>query len=188
MWNIVKSFEFDFGHRVWSQSLQEEYALDTSCKCKFFHGHRGKILVTLEGNELENEMVTDFKHLNIFKKFIDEVIDHKFLWDINDPLLERECPSTSLLPISSFRGVLLSDDVSYKVIDIKEYHDSTLREKYEGFVFLPFVPTAENFAKWYFNILQCLLGNIISTSRVSIKSVTFFETPSSSATYYDYKK
>lgn len=183
MWEITKSFEFDFGHRVWSQSLKEEYALDTSCKCKYLHGHRGKILVTLEGRELEDGMVTDFKHLNIFKKFINDVVDHKFLWDMNDPLLSKECEGVNFIPVTSFESFLLKDSVSYKIIDIKEYYSSTLKEKYEGFVFLPFVPTAENFARWYYNLLQCFLLTLISSSRVRVKSVTFYETPSSSAVY-----
>lgn len=188
MWEITKSFEFDFGHRVWSQSLKEEYALDTSCKCKFFHGHRGKVFVTLAGTELEGGMVTDFKHLNIFKKFIDEVVDHKFLWDIRDPLLKVECPSVNFIDVSSFKDYVLRNDTMYKVIEIKEYFDSDMQEKYNGFVFLPFVPTAENFARWYFNLLQVFLGELISNSRVSIKSVTFYETPSSSATYYSFSR
>jgi len=91
-WKISKEFEFDFGHRVWSQSLNKEFSLENSCKCRFFHGHRGKIVVFLSSESLTNGMVTDFKHLNIFKKFVDDVLDHKFIFDIKDPVLPFELP------------------------------------------------------------------------------------------------
>ena len=40
-------------------------------------------------------MVTDFKHLNWFKQFIDDVLDHKFVLDINDPLFSTLLPQVN---------------------------------------------------------------------------------------------
>lgn len=86
-WDISKSFEFDYGHRVWSQKLNSEYSLDNKLACRHLHGHRGKVIVHLTSKKLENGMVTDFKHLNFFKKFLDDNVDHKFIFDINDPMI-----------------------------------------------------------------------------------------------------
>ena len=91
-WKISKEFDFCYGHRVWSQTLNPEFSLDSCLKCRHLHGHQGKILVYLEADELHNGMVTDFKHLNWFKQFIDDVLDHKFILDVNDPLFSTLLP------------------------------------------------------------------------------------------------
>jgi 6-pyruvoyltetrahydropterin/6-carboxytetrahydropterin synthase len=33
MWKISKSFEFNYGHRIATQELNKEFALDQQCKC-----------------------------------------------------------------------------------------------------------------------------------------------------------
>ena len=91
-WQISKQFDFCYGHRVWSQELNPEYSLDDCLMCRHLHGHQGKVLVHMESEKLENGMVTDFKHLNWFKKFLDDAIDHKFIIDINDPLFPTLLP------------------------------------------------------------------------------------------------
>ena len=91
-WKISKEFEFCYGHRVWSQTLNTEFSLDGCLKCRHLHGHQGKILVYLEASELKDGMVTDFKHLNWFKQFLDDTLDHKFILDINDPLFSTLLP------------------------------------------------------------------------------------------------
>jgi len=69
-WQISKQFDFCYGHRVWSQELNPEYSLDDCLMCRHLHGHQGKVLVHMESEKLKNGMVTDFKHLNWFKKII----------------------------------------------------------------------------------------------------------------------
>jgi len=88
-WTIDKSFDWCYGHRVWSQELNAEFTADegTCLACRHLHGHQGKLKVMLEGDELERGMVTDFKHLGWMKNFIDDVLDHKFIMYINDPLI-----------------------------------------------------------------------------------------------------
>ena len=88
-WTIDKSFDWCYGHRVWSQELNEKFTADgdTCLACRQLHGHQGKLKVMLEGDELERGMVTDFKHLGWMKNFIDDVLDHKFIMYINDPLI-----------------------------------------------------------------------------------------------------
>lgn len=85
VWTIDKQFGFDYGHRVWSQTLNAEYSIDSACVCRHLHGHRAQVHVFLEGEELHQGMVSDFKHLNWLKNFLDDNLDHKFIIDRNDP-------------------------------------------------------------------------------------------------------
>ncbi len=63
-WEIDKAFNFSYGHRVWTQTLNSEFSLDSQCTCRHKHGHEGLVKVYLSGNTLEQTgMVTDFKHL-----------------------------------------------------------------------------------------------------------------------------
>ena len=89
-WKIDKQFSFCYGHRVWSQQLEVEYCErgDANTKCRHLHGHEGLVHVFLEATNLERGMVTDFKHLGWLKNFLDDVIDHKFIIDMNDPHFE----------------------------------------------------------------------------------------------------
>lgn len=84
-WTISKSSNFSYGHRVFTQDLIEEYSGDTSCKCKWLHGHNADVTVYFEANELTRGFVTDFKHANWIAKFLDDVVDHKFIIDFHDP-------------------------------------------------------------------------------------------------------
>ena len=87
-WVIDKSFDYCYGHRVWSQTLDPKYSLDSCLACRHLHGHQGKVKLFLGANNLKHGMVTDFKHTNIFKKWLDDTLDHKFIIDMNDPLFE----------------------------------------------------------------------------------------------------
>lgn len=181
---ITKEFDFCYGHRVWSQTLNAEYSLDTCLKCRHLHGHQGKIAVSLEASHLTDGMVTDFKHLNWFKKWVDDVLDHKFIMDINDPLLPFECSHLydghreikgemiHFNPLEQYWTINLSriDALKYEV---------ALKEKYEGMVFVPFVPTSENLSKWFFEIVREKMLPL----KVQIYSVAFNETPKSMAQY-----
>lgn len=178
MWRIAKEFDFCYGHRVWSQSLNCEFSLDSCLKCRHLHGHQGKLIVYLESDKLEDGMVTDFKHLNWLKKWIDDVLDHKFIIDINDPILKADV----LLP--SFRKTdLVKEDIDgkhfYSVVGPWKYSGTVVDEIYEGLVFVDFVPTSENLSKWVFDIVQEKMSKI----GVKVKQVQFFETPKSQSNY-----
>ena len=86
MYTIDKQFEFEYGHRVWTQTLDERFSLDNRCICRHLHGHHAIVKLHLAAKELTDGMVTDFKHLNCFKQFLDDVLDHRFIIDENDPL------------------------------------------------------------------------------------------------------
>ncbi|HIP12735.1 MAG TPA: 6-carboxytetrahydropterin synthase [Arcobacter sp.] len=176
-WNISKQFDFCYGHRVWSQELNVEYALDDCLMCRHLHGHQGKILVHLESEHLENGMVTDFKHLNWFKKFLDDTIDHKFIVDINDPLYP------TLLPFYKDGNNLHTMEQDYKIPDLTHIKDEPLhiREMYEGFIIVDFVPTSENLSAWLLKIVDKKMSKI----GVKVSHIEYFETPKSRSVVYN---
>lgn len=190
-WTIDKSFDWCYGHRVWSQELNADFTgADGTClACRHLHGHQGKLKVMLEGDELTRGMVTDFKHLGWMKTFIDDVLDHKFIMDINDPLIVHECPEYTYRPFTSGTGKgpgELKLDLS-KCNHYDEgywmprqdilYTDAiqAIREKYEGMVFVDFVPTSENLSAWLLEIARKKMAKL----DVKVVAVEFWETPKS---------
>lgn len=172
MYTITKSFEFDYAHRVWNQSLNQQYSVDNMPKCKHIHGHHGVVAVTLMADKLnEGEMVTDFKHLNWFRDVIDDKFDHKLILDKRDPFIERYIPSLKSVP--GFEDFLfinraMSDD-SKIVAEIET-----------GIVLLDCVPTSENFARIFCELVASHMKDFANIQQVL---VTFSETPQSRATY-----
>jgi len=175
-WVISKEFDFCYGHRVWSQELNVEYALDDCLMCRHLHGHQGKIKVSLEDDKLKGGMVTDFKHLNWFKKFLDDTLDHRFIIDINDPLFE------TLLPLYQNKKNLISFDEGYQLPDMNLVQDEPthIKELYEGYVIVDFVPTSENLSAWLLKIVQKKMSKI----NVHVSKVEFWETPKSKSTVH----
>jgi len=170
-WNISKQFDFCYGHRVWSQELNKDFALDECLKCRHLHGHQGKIIVHLESNKLQNGMVTDFKHLNWFKQFLDDTLDHKFIVDINDPLF------STLLPHYKDKKNLVKFSEGFMIPDITIIQDEPvhIKEMYEGYVIVDFVPTSENLSAWLLQIVH----DKMKTIDVKATSLEFYETPKS---------
>lgn len=174
-WKISKEFDFCYGHRVWSQTLNTDFSLDGCLKCRHLHGHQGKILVYLEAKELKDGMVTDFKHLNWFKSFIDDVLDHKFILDINDPLFETLLPKVNKENLVKFTE-------GYYLVDLTELQDEEnyIIELYEGYVLVDFVPTSENLSAWFLKIVQEKMNDL----GIKVSHVEFLETPKSKSTFY----
>lgn len=175
-WNISKQFDFCYGHRVWSQELNKEFALDDCLMCRHLHGHQGKIIVHLESDTLHNGMVTDFKHLNWFKKFLDDTIDHKFIIDINDPLFD------TLLPHYKEKKAFHKMSQGFMIPDLTMVANepSHIQELYEGYIIVDFVPTSENLSSWLLQIVQEKMAKI----GVKVSHLEYFETPKSSSTVY----
>lgn len=185
---IGKQFDFCYGHRVWSQELIEGYSEDMCLACRHFHGHQGKIIVYLERidgkDDLDKGMVTDFKHLGWFKKWVDAVIDHKFIMDINDPLREK------LFPVTIFnKGDTEKFDKLFEFYDegyMKIWEDvySNLSkpeiELYEGLLFVDFIPTSENLSKWLCEVVNKKMNKI----GIECTQIQFFETPKSESNYF----
>jgi len=189
-WTIDKSFDWCYGHRVHNQSLNADFTgADGAClACSHLHGHQGQLKVMLEGDELIRGMVTDFKHLGWMKTFIDDVLDHKFIMDINDPLLPHEVPDYYRNTIATgdthivSGALLLSRCTEYPEgywtprLDLLPSDTiQAVREKYEGIIFVDFVPTSENLAAWLLGIAQKKMKEL----DVKVVAVEFWETPKS---------
>ena len=175
-WEITKTFECDYGHRVHSQKLNKDYSLDGCLVCRHLHGHRMKVAITLQGGKLDDSsMVTDFKHLNWFKRFIDDVVDHKFIIDREDPLFER----ITGCKVSDIRWIEHPDvpDTSFGVLPLGG--DPIVNEHLESFVVVQFVPTSEELSRWFFNIATVKMAPL----GVKVSKVTFNETPKSTSVY-----
>jgi 6-pyruvoyltetrahydropterin/6-carboxytetrahydropterin synthase len=175
-WNISKQFDFCYGHRVWSQELNPEFSLDSCLMCRHLHGHQGKIIVHLESETLQNGMVTDFKHLNWFKQFLDDTLDHKFIIDINDPLFE------TLLPHYKDKNGFITHKEGFKTPDMSiiQNEPQHIFEMYEGYVIVDFVPTSENLSAWLLEIVQEKMKPL----NVTVSHLEYFETPKSRSTVY----
>lgn len=174
MWNIDKTFEFCYGHRVHSQVLDKpEYSINTMCKCRHLHGHQGTVKLGLRGTELENGMVTDFHNLNWFKQWIDNVLDHKFIIDRSDPLI------TTLIP--GYIDTPFEAETTFQQVNVVSELDvsEALSELYESFVIVDFVPTSENLAKWIFDMASKKMAEI----DIEVSFVDFWETPKSHVRY-----
>ena len=195
-WTIDKQFDFCFGHRVWSQDLNTKYSLDGCLACRHLHGHQGKVKLFLGANELQKGMVTDFKHTNIFKKWLDDIMDHKFIIDMNDPLFNSMCNELV------FEGCM-DDAMSHTIHDqnynfwrfTERYVDEVLasfdfqhlstaekqaiHEKYEGLIIVDFVPTSENLCKWWYEVANKMLNGL----GIDVVAVEYWETPKSHCRY-----
>ncbi|BDR25793.1 6-carboxy-5,6,7,8-tetrahydropterin synthase [Pseudomonas phage sp. 30-2] len=170
MWQINKSFSFAYAHRVHNQHLDADLVEDTKCKCRHLHGHTGKIVIHLTGTSLVNGMVTDFKHLGFLKKFIDDVIDHKFIIDANDPNFSKITNASKYSTISFEH---------YGIFDTSEETVEHEKEHADSFVIVDFVPTAENLAKWIWEYAE----SILEQKGITVSKVEWWETDKACATY-----
>lgn len=196
---IDKSFSFCYGHRVHNQRLDTKFTEsgDACLACRHLHGHEGLVKVFLEEdtnstNVADTGMLTDFKHLGWFKNFLDDTLDHKFIMDIRDPLFFNEfglCYGESLdecSPLDKTKAHLMPEGYYIPNLTIiKEWCDeyatdekesSAIFEKYEGAVFVDFVPTSENLSGWLLAVVQEKMKDLPG---VHVKAVEYWETPKS---------
>ncbi|MBC8117127.1 MAG: 6-carboxytetrahydropterin synthase [Candidatus Saccharimonas sp.] len=79
MFRVTKEIDFCYGHRL----------LNYDGKCKHLHGHNGKAVIVLEGEQLDHRgMVIDFSDI---KKqvagWIDANLDHRMILHEADPIV-----------------------------------------------------------------------------------------------------
>lgn len=182
MYTINKTFNIAYGHSVWAQSLNSKLSIETNCACKYFHGHNADVTIFVETEELDYKgMVLDFKELTFAKVFLDTIVDHKMIIDINDPALPQFFPLFTH-PLESIVHVKEGD---YYLIRKHLYKDLTEREKqiYEGLIIVDFIPTAENLAKWIFMYVKEFINDARISHQVTVKKVQMWETPKCCAEY-----
>lgn len=188
-WIIDKSFSFCYGHRVHNQRLDTNFTEsgDACLACRHLHGHEGLVKVFLTGDNKNVEttgMVTDFKHLGWFKNFLDDTLDHKFIMDLKDPLFNSEFPIVAIdrRKIIKMEQEFLIPDLTYvaSFLEIDYIEGSpeynAIFEKYEGAVFVDFVPTSENLAAWLLRVCQAKMAGL---EGVEVIAVEYWETPKS---------
>lgn len=76
---VTQCIDFCYGHRL----------LNYDGKCRHLHGHNGRALIVLEGEELdEHGMVVDFAEIKrSIRTWIDDELDHRMILNENDPVL-----------------------------------------------------------------------------------------------------
>ena len=80
MFRVVREIEFCYGHRL----------LNYDGKCRYLHGHNGKAMITMEGQDLDYRgMVVDFsdikKHVSTW---IDANLDNRMILNAADPVVD----------------------------------------------------------------------------------------------------
>ena len=78
MFEIAKEINFCYGHRL----------LNYDGKCRFFHGHNGKVEVRLQSDRLDAKgMVRDFGEIKqVLQTWLDQTLDHRMILHEKDPL------------------------------------------------------------------------------------------------------
>jgi 6-pyruvoyltetrahydropterin/6-carboxytetrahydropterin synthase len=136
---ITRRLEFDAGHRIPNHNSQ----------CKHLHGHRYTIEITLSGDVITKEgvseqgMVMDFSDVKrIAKEYVVDAWDHAFL---------------------VYRG----DTVVLEFLNSLPGHKTVVMEV---------IPTAENLAKVAFDLLKNAYHEIYA-NHLKLKRVRLYETP-----------
>jgi 6-pyruvoyltetrahydropterin/6-carboxytetrahydropterin synthase len=79
MYRVSREIDFCYGHRL----------LDYDGKCRFLHGHNGRVVITLEAPELDSRgMVIDFGEIkSVVSRWIDQQLDHRMILHRDDPVV-----------------------------------------------------------------------------------------------------
>ena len=197
-WEIAKQFDLEYGHRVYNQVLDKEYSIDDCLCCRRLHGHHGTVIVYLEGTKLTRGMIVDFKFLNYLRRFIDDVLDHKFIIGKDDPNFEQMITRPSnwnattavfdkdqwpliAVPIGEATSNK-NPQLGYQIVPsaVESLVTPNVWEHLESFVIVDFVPTSENLSKWIQQIAQEKMDKL----GIKVSRVQFFETPKSQSNYY----
>lgn len=162
---ITREIGIDMGHRVTYHGS----------KCKNLHGHRYKIQATCTGPLFESGeqqgMVLDFGFLKEeMMTIIDGYCDHGTTLWVDDPI---------------FRMAIENSFFESAINQIRDQGFCLLNDASEFFTKLyvvPFVPTAENLAKHWFERLKPAI-HTRSKERATLHKVKVWETPNCSAEY-----
>lgn len=123
-------------------------------KCRNVHGHRYTCHVTMEGDIVSEKGSSDEGM----------VIDFSDIKTIANNLLDGEL------------------DHGFMVYDGDEQLRDFLKEAEYKLIIVPFIPTAENIAKWIFDKLTPQYEDVYGTG-LRLKRIKLYETPNSFAIY-----
>jgi len=175
MFKISKSFDFCYGHRVYSQNVNTKYAIEDDNPCRRIHGHQGNVTIEMSAKSLDDRgFVIDFKELTFVKKFINDNLDHRFILSYDDPKFSHLATGHSPDDVKGIaRPILLLNAtcMGWRCESIEQ----------DSFVFVNFNPTSENLARWIYHGVRDILDT--SPFKCNIESVTWSETPKTQAIY-----
>jgi len=79
MYRVTREIDFCYGHRL----------MNYEGKCKYLHGHNGRVVITLESEVLDHRgMVIDFSDIkSVVSHWIDEKLDHRMILCRDDPVI-----------------------------------------------------------------------------------------------------
>ena len=79
MYSVTRLIHFCYGHRL----------LDYRGKCRYLHGHNGKVEIELSSERLDRRgMVRDFEEIKqTIQTWIDRELDHTMLLNRKDPVI-----------------------------------------------------------------------------------------------------
>ncbi len=79
MYRVSQEIDFCYGHRL----------LNYSGKCRHLHGHNGRAVIVLEGEQLdERGMLVDFTDIkSSLRQWIEDELDHRMILCRDDPAL-----------------------------------------------------------------------------------------------------
>lgn len=100
--NIIKTFHFDAGHRIWNHDLTKGRGSDffkdkddpkiekIRTKCSNPHGHTFHIEIHFEGNNLDEQgMIVDTDVIKLLIRDAEEIFDHSYILHQDDPLKNK---------------------------------------------------------------------------------------------------
>lgn len=179
--SISKTFEFCYGHRVWTQTLDARFSDDLKCACRHLHGHEARVTVHMEADTLNAQgMVTDFRHLEWLKRFLNAHVDHKFLIDGNDPLfpvLFSGAVSEPLAYRNTHVGHTLSPPSHLSAT-------AAFEELYGGVLVVDFPPTSEHLSAWLLQIVRHVMAPLSAENALCVTRLDWWETPKSCSTAF----
>lgn len=153
--HISKEIQFDAGHRVPNHES----------KCKNPHGHRYRVVahclgpIVSDPTSPDDGMLVDFGILKSWlTEHVHDVLDHGFIVHEDDEQM-----------LVALGQPLKEDSDNWKGFDWKVIE-------------FPYVPTAENIARWCYERLQPIVADHFR-DELRLMSIEVWETPTSMATY-----
>ena len=185
MYTVEKTFEFDLAHRIHNQNLDGDFTEGKPVlKCRRLHGHTAQLKVKLGSDKLVDDMVLDYNEIGFVKNMINDILDHRTLLSITDPLFNKVVKKIHD-EYSQFEFSTIDTGWNSLKINISHISDQDIKEFLDAFILVPFTTSSENISKWISDIVskKIELYNSKNGTNVKVVSVSYKETPKSEAVY-----